>query len=448
MIDVPATAAADQNELSRSLRPRHVAMITIGGIIGAGLFVGSSVAIAAAGPAIIVSYALTGLLVLLIMRMLGEMAVDMPQVRSFTEFTRAALGNWAGFSVGWLYWYFWVVVIPVEAIAGAGIIQRWLPLPMWQIGTVLMLLMSCVNLMSARAYGEFEFWFSSIKVAAILSFIVVVGAHGGADDLDHHHPHSALLRRLDLCDREHGTLETRGPGSVTLYPRVGRNPLPLRERNHGSGHSHGGAVVPQFVFLCGLARAVRPRQPRRCAALVGADQPSSRAGARRAARQRGGIRRRDRRHSLAERRVCLPGERVRGHHRRDLSRHRGVAGAHATGARARRRTAADTADVAVPVAELPRDRGDAAGADRNGADARAPRRVLDQHHFDRRGVARLRGFPAWTSGCTLGGARYALTSAPGPRVGGAAPRGEAVRRVAFLQAGGRTGARRGAGCGE
>ena len=120
MTQVLTSVATDHSELSRSLRPRHVAMITIGGIIGAGLFVGSSVAIAAAGPAIIVSYALTGLLVLLVMRALGEMAVDMPQVRSFTEFTRPALGNWAGFSVGWLYWYFWVVVIPVEAIAGAG----------------------------------------------------------------------------------------------------------------------------------------------------------------------------------------------------------------------------------------------------------------------------------------------------------------------------------------
>ncbi len=172
-----ANAAAESTSLSQSLRPRHVAMITIGGIIGAGLFVGSSVAITAAGPAILISYVLTGLLVLLIMRMLGEMAVDMPKVRSFTEFTRAALGNWAGFSIGWLYWSFWVIVIPVEAIAGAGIIQRWLPLPMWQIGTVLMVLMTGVNLMSARAYGEFEFWFSSIKVAAILMFIVVVGAH-------------------------------------------------------------------------------------------------------------------------------------------------------------------------------------------------------------------------------------------------------------------------------
>jgi GABA permease len=177
MPETHLTGEAQQNSLSRSLRPRHVAMITIGGIIGAGLFVGSSVAIAAAGPAIIITYAITGLLVLLIMRMLGEMAVDMPQVRSFTEFPRAALGNWAGFSVGWLYWYFWVIVIPVEAIAGAGIIQRWISLPMWEIGTVLMVLMTLVNLMSARAYGEFEFWFSSIKVAAIVTFIVVVGAH-------------------------------------------------------------------------------------------------------------------------------------------------------------------------------------------------------------------------------------------------------------------------------
>ncbi len=177
MNEAATAAATDTHQLSRSLRPRHVAMITIGGIIGAGLFVGSSVAINAAGPAVVVGYTLTGFLLLLVMRMLGEMAVEMPQVRSFTEFTRATLGNWAGFSVGWLYWYFWVVVIPVEAIAGAGIIKDWLPVPAWLIGTVLMVFMTSVNLMSARAYGEFEFWFSSIKVAAIISFIVVVGAH-------------------------------------------------------------------------------------------------------------------------------------------------------------------------------------------------------------------------------------------------------------------------------
>src|SRR5437899_4743410 len=153
MTEAVTISEAEGSALSRSLRPRHVSMITIGGIIGAGLFVGSSVAITAAGPAIVLTYALTGLLVLLIMRMLGEMAVDMPQVRSFTEFTRAALGNWAGFSVGWLYWYFWVVVIPVEAIAGAGIIEHWLPLPRWRGGLALMAVMTWGNVMSAPACG-------------------------------------------------------------------------------------------------------------------------------------------------------------------------------------------------------------------------------------------------------------------------------------------------------
>src|SRR5512140_2426011 len=97
------------HELSRSLRPRHVAMISIGGIVGAGLFVGSSAAIAATGPAVVLSYLLTGVLVLLVMRMLGEMAVSLPQVRAFTDFTRAGLGPGAGFVAGWLYWYFWII---------------------------------------------------------------------------------------------------------------------------------------------------------------------------------------------------------------------------------------------------------------------------------------------------------------------------------------------------
>lgn len=177
MNEIAAAVPAESNTLSRSLRPRHVTMIAIGGIVGAGLFVGSSAAIAAAGPVIVFTYALTGLLVLLIMRMLGEMAVGMPHVRSFTEFARVGLGNWAGFSVGWLYWYFWVIVVPVEAIAGAAIIEDWIALPTWQIGMALMAVMTAVNLLSARAYGEFEFWFSSIKVTAIVAFILVAAAH-------------------------------------------------------------------------------------------------------------------------------------------------------------------------------------------------------------------------------------------------------------------------------
>src|ERR1700726_2856212 len=165
-------------ELSRSLRPRHVTMISIGGIIGAGLFVGRSAAIAATGPAIVPRYLLTGILILLVMRMLGEMAVALPNVRAFTEFARTGLGPWAGFVAGWLYWYFWVITGPVEAIAGANILHSWFPqFSLLELGIGLMAVMTGVNLMSARSYGEFEFWFSSIKVAAIIVFIALAGAY-------------------------------------------------------------------------------------------------------------------------------------------------------------------------------------------------------------------------------------------------------------------------------
>jgi GABA permease len=164
------------HQLSRSLKGRHLAMISIGGIIGAGLFVGSSTSIIAAGPAVFISYAVTGMLILLVMRMLGEMATALPHVRSFTEFARCGLGDGAGFVVGWLYWYFWVIVVPVEAIAGAKILQHWMPFSQLQIGLGLMAVMTGVNLMSARSYAEFEFWFASIKVAAILVFIVIAAS--------------------------------------------------------------------------------------------------------------------------------------------------------------------------------------------------------------------------------------------------------------------------------
>ena len=152
-------------------------MISIGGIIGAGLFVSSSTAIIAAGPASFICYAITGLLVLLVMRMLAEMTTALPNIRSFTEFARAGLGDGAGFVTGWLYWYFWVLVVPVEAIAGAKILHMWIPLSPLQLGLGLMTVMTFVNLMSARSYAEFEFWFASIKVAAIVAFIAIAASY-------------------------------------------------------------------------------------------------------------------------------------------------------------------------------------------------------------------------------------------------------------------------------
>ncbi len=172
----PNAAAAD-TELARSLSPRHITMIAFGGIIGAGLFVGSGASISVTGPAITISYLLAGLMIVMVMRMLGEMATSVPGLGSFTEYARLGLGNWAGFTTGWLYWYFWAVVVGIEAIVGAQLLQNWIDMPTWQLGTILMVLMGGINLMSTRSYGEFEFWFASIKVAAIVLFIMAAGAY-------------------------------------------------------------------------------------------------------------------------------------------------------------------------------------------------------------------------------------------------------------------------------
>ncbi|WP_449479244.1 amino acid permease [Streptomyces abikoensis] len=160
--------------LKAGLKNRHLSMIAIGGVIGAGLFVGSSSGIAAAGPGILISYALVGALVVFVMRMLGEMAAANPTSGSFSAYADRALGRWAGFSIGWLYWFFWVVVQAVEATAGAAILNGWIPdVPQWAWALIVMVVLTATNLASVSSYGEFEFWFAGIKVVAIAGFVVI-----------------------------------------------------------------------------------------------------------------------------------------------------------------------------------------------------------------------------------------------------------------------------------
>lgn len=158
-------------ELKKTLTQRQLSMIAMGGVIGAGLFVGSGAVIGDAGPGTFLTYAGTGVLIIMVMRMLAEMAVANPSTGSFADYARNALGGWAGFSVAWLYWYFWVIVVGFEAVAGAKIIQYWVDIPLWISALVLMTLMTATNLVSVSSFGEFEFWFAGIKVAAIIFFI-------------------------------------------------------------------------------------------------------------------------------------------------------------------------------------------------------------------------------------------------------------------------------------
>ncbi|MEU6576452.1 amino acid permease [Streptomyces sp. NPDC046805] len=161
-------------QLRNALGNRQMTMIAIGGVIGAGLFVGSGKAIQQAGPAVLVAYAAIGGLVVLVMRMLAEMSAAQPETGSFSSYAGRELGSWAGLSVGWLYAYHWCVVIGFEAIAGAAVVHQLLPsVPTWLAALVVMVALMGVNFCRVESFGGFEFWFAMIKVAAIAVFLLL-----------------------------------------------------------------------------------------------------------------------------------------------------------------------------------------------------------------------------------------------------------------------------------
>lgn len=166
----------NDSKLKHALSDRQVSMITIGGIIGAGLFIVSASAINTIGPAVLISYMLTGLLCFFVMRMLGEMAILNPDSGSFSTYASKALGHWAGFTVGWLYWWYWALVVAFEAVLGAGILNAYFPdIPASGFAISIVILLALTNLFDVRNFGEFEFWFALIKVIAIIIFIVICG---------------------------------------------------------------------------------------------------------------------------------------------------------------------------------------------------------------------------------------------------------------------------------
>ncbi|WP_370423858.1 amino acid permease [Streptomyces sp. QH1-20] len=158
--------------MSAGLKQRHLTMLGLGGVIGAGLFVGSGAGIAVAGPGIIVSYLIAGALAMLVMRMLGEMSSAMPASGAFSVHAERALGRWAGFSVGWLYWFLLVIVLAVEATGAAQIAHGWVPsVPQWGWVLLFMVVFTTANLAAVKNFGEFEFWFAALKVGAIVLFL-------------------------------------------------------------------------------------------------------------------------------------------------------------------------------------------------------------------------------------------------------------------------------------
>jgi L-asparagine transporter-like permease len=174
MSETPEVVHELHEELHRGLEERHIQLMAIGGAIGVGLFLGSATAIKAAGPSIILSYMIGGFILFIIMRALGEMAVEKPISGSFSAYAYEFISPLAGFLTGWTYWFMWVIVGMAETTAIGVYIQFWWPsVPQWTSALICLILLTIVNLIAVKAFGEFEFWFALIKVVTIIVMIIV-----------------------------------------------------------------------------------------------------------------------------------------------------------------------------------------------------------------------------------------------------------------------------------
>jgi AAT family amino acid transporter len=164
----------DQNTLKRHLKARHIRLMALGSTIGVGLFLGSGTAISQAGPAILLSYLLAGLIAFIVLRALGEMAVHNPVAGSFAQYAHDYVGPLTGYLVGWGYWFYWVIVGVAEVTAVGIYMGLWFPdVPQWIWAVGSLVLMGGLNFIAVRLFGEFEFWFALIKVVAIIAMIAI-----------------------------------------------------------------------------------------------------------------------------------------------------------------------------------------------------------------------------------------------------------------------------------
>ncbi|SNZ02362.1 amino acid/polyamine/organocation transporter, APC superfamily [Terribacillus aidingensis] len=162
------------NTLHKGLKNRHVQMIALGGAIGTGLFYGSASSIGLAGPAISLAYLVGGFMIFLIMRALGELSVDSPNSGSISYYAQQNMGDYFGFISGWNYWFNYIAISMAELTVVGIYVQYWFPdIPTWLTAFGFLVLITCINLLSVKLYGEFEFYFAIIKVAAIIGMIIL-----------------------------------------------------------------------------------------------------------------------------------------------------------------------------------------------------------------------------------------------------------------------------------
>lgn len=164
----------EENKLQRGLKARHIELIALGGTIGVGLFMGSASTIKWAGPSVLLAYALAGIVMFFVMRIMGEMLYIEPVSGSFANYANKYLGPWAGYLTAWAYWFMWITVGMSEVTAIGIYVNYWLPgIPSWIPALIGVGVIALANLASVKYYGEFEFWFALIKVMTIVVMLVI-----------------------------------------------------------------------------------------------------------------------------------------------------------------------------------------------------------------------------------------------------------------------------------
>ena len=171
--DERSRRGGSEDQLVRGLSHRQIQLMAIGGAIGVGLFLGSGKAIRDAGPSVILCYLAAGAVVFLMLRALGEMAVDRPISGSFATYAGEMVGPWAGFATGWTYWLMWITTVMAEITAVGIYTQFFFPgVPQWLPALASVVVLLGANLVSVRLFGEAEFWFALVKIIAIVAFIL------------------------------------------------------------------------------------------------------------------------------------------------------------------------------------------------------------------------------------------------------------------------------------
>ena len=148
-------------------------MMGLGSAIGAGLFLGTGVGIAAAGPAVLIAYVIAGFITVCFMQMLAEMVAARPSSGTFSTYAAQAFGPWAGFTIGWLYWFMMIMIMAVEITGASAIVAAWFGISPWIPALVAIVAFTVVNFSAVKNFGEFEFWFALIKVAVIVAFLII-----------------------------------------------------------------------------------------------------------------------------------------------------------------------------------------------------------------------------------------------------------------------------------